>query len=216
MWAFLRWAAVAGSFGSIPVIAPSRTAASVTFRAIGPAVSWLALIGTTPARLHSPRVGLIPTSPLAPDGQTIEPSVSVPTAATARSAAAPTPEPELEPHGLRSSTYGMFVWPPMPLQPLDDGPERKLAHSDRLAFAMMIAPAAFSRCTMKASLGVLPASAQEPAVVDIPVVSMLSLTMIGIPSSGRWSPLRRAWSAASASAWPDGLTAITACSRGLN
>src|SRR6266496_2721174 len=92
----------------------------------------LALIGTTPARLHSPSVGLIPTSPLAPDGQTIEPSVSVPTAATARSAAETTPEPELEPHGLRSSTYGMFVWPPMPLQPLEEGPDRKLAHSDRL------------------------------------------------------------------------------------
>ena len=38
----------------------------------------------------------------------------------------------------------MFVWPPMPVQPLDDGPDRKLAHSDRFALAMMIAPAAFS------------------------------------------------------------------------
>src|SRR5689334_17852286 len=154
----------------------------------------------TPARLHKPSVGLIPTSPLAPDGQTIEPSVSVPTAATARSAAAETPDPELEPHGLRSRTYGMFVWPPMPLQPLEEGPDRKLAHSDRLALPMMIAPAAFSRCTMNASAGVLPASAQEPAVVGRPVVSMLSLTMIGIPSSGRLSPLRRALSAATASA----------------
>src|SRR5207253_10904899 len=164
------------------------TAASVTLRAIGPAVSWSALIGTTPARLHKPSVGLIPTSPLAPDGQTIEPSVSVPTAATARSAAEPTPEPELEPHGLRSRTYGMFVWPPMPLQPLDDGPERKLAHSDRFALAMMIAPAAFNFIAMNASAGVLPARAQEPAVVGMPAVSRLSFTMIGIPSRGRWSP----------------------------
>ena len=46
----------------------------------------------------------MPTTPLAPDGQTTEPSVSVPTAATARSAEATTPEPELEPHGLRSRT----------------------------------------------------------------------------------------------------------------
>src|SRR6187399_1055581 len=117
----------------MPVAAPRSTAASVTLRAIGPAVSWLALIGTTPARLHSPRVGLIPTSSLAPDGQTIEPSVSVPTAATARSAAALTADPELEPQGLRSRTYGMLVWPPIPLQPLDEGAERKLAHSERLA-----------------------------------------------------------------------------------
>ena len=90
----------------------------------------------------------------------------------------------------------MFVWPPMPLQPLDDGPDRKFAHSDRFALAMTSAPAALSCRTMNASAGVLPASAQEPAVVGMPVVSMLSLTMIGIPSSGRWSPPRRALSAA--------------------
>ena len=110
----------------------------------------------------------------------------------------------------------MFVWPPMPLQPLDDGPDRKLAHSERLALPMMIAPAAFSLCAMNASSGVLPASAQEPAVVGMPVVSTLSLTMIGIPSSGRRSPLRRAWSAARASSRAVGLTVITALSFGLS
>src|SRR5438477_8023311 len=110
----------------------------------------------------------------------------------------------------------MFVWPPMPLQPLEDGPDRKLAHSDRLALPMMIAPAAFRRCAMNASAGVLPARAQEPAVAGIPVVAMLSLTMIGIPSSGRWAPLRRAWSAARASARAVGLAVITALSVGLS
>ena len=79
----------------------------------------------------------------------------------------------------------MFVWPPIPLQPLDDGPDRKLAHSDRLAFPITRAPAALSWRTMNASSGVLPASAQEPAVVAMPVVPMLSLTMIGMPRSGR-------------------------------
>src|SRR5215211_686830 len=110
----------------------------------------------------------------------------------------------------------MFVWPPMPLQPLDDGLDRKLAHSDRVALPMMIAPAAFSLAAMNASLGVLPASAQEPAVVGMPVVLTLSLTMIGIPSSGRWSPLLRASSAACASARAVGLTVITAFRIGLN
>ena len=110
----------------------------------------------------------------------------------------------------------MFVWPPIPLQPLDDGPDRKLAHSDRLALPMMIAPAAFSRSTMNASSGVLLASAQEPAVVGMPVVLMLSLTMIGIPSSGRSSPSRRARSEARASARAVGLTVITALSVGLS
>src|SRR3954454_1987057 len=172
----------------MPVIAPRRTAASVAFRAIGPAVSWSALIGTIPFRLSSPSVGLIPTSPFAPDGQTTDPSVSVPTAAGARSAAAAPPEPELEPHGWRSRTYAMFVWPPIPLQPLDETFERKFAHSLRFALPMISAPAALSRRTMNASWGEEPASAHEPEVVGIPVVSMLSLTLIGIPRSRLRSP----------------------------
>ena len=110
----------------------------------------------------------------------------------------------------------MFVWPPMPLQPLDDGPDRKLAHSDRLALPMMCAPAAFSFAAMNASSGVLSASAQEPAVVGMPVVLTLSLTMIGIPSSGRSSPSRRALSAAWASASAVGLTVMTALRVGLS
>src|SRR6476661_4882471 len=110
----------------------------------------------------------------------------------------------------------MFVCPPIPLQPLDDGADRKLAHSDRFALPMMIAPAAFSLAAMNASLGVLPASAQEPAVVAMPVVSTLSLTMIGIPSSGRSLPLPLARSAARASSRAVGLTVITAWSFGFN
>jgi hypothetical protein len=85
-------------------MAPRTTAASVTLRVIGPALSCSAEMGTMPSRLARPRVGLIPTSPFCPDGQTIEPSVSVPTATVARSAAATTAEPELDPQGFRSST----------------------------------------------------------------------------------------------------------------
>src|SRR5271157_600251 len=93
-------------------------AASCTLRAIGPAVSWECEIGITPVRLTSPMVGLTPTIPLTDDGEMIEPSVSVPTATAQRLAATATPEPELEPDGLRSSAYGFFVSPPRPLQPL--------------------------------------------------------------------------------------------------
>src|SRR4026209_2264278 len=104
----------------------------------------------------------------------------------------------------------MFVWPPMPLQPLDDGLDRKLAHSDRLALPMMNAPAAFSLAAMNASSGVLPASAPEAAGAGGPVVPALAFTMMGIPSRGRRSPLRRAESAARASARAVGLTVMTA------
>jgi hypothetical protein len=71
-------------------------------RAIGPGVSWLWAIGTMPARLSRPTVGLTPTRQQWPAGDTIEPSVSVPIAATQRLAAAAAAEPELEPDGQRS------------------------------------------------------------------------------------------------------------------
>ena len=70
-------------------------------------MSWLAEIGTTPVRLVSPTVGLIPTTPFNAAGHRIDPSVSVPTAANANPAATPAPEPELEPPGDRSRACGL-------------------------------------------------------------------------------------------------------------
>jgi hypothetical protein len=99
-----RLARVALSRASMPVIAPSSTAASATVRVIGPAVSWLCAIGTIPERLTRPTVGLRPTSPQTDAGLTIEPSVSVPTATAQRSALIAAAEPELEPLVSRSST----------------------------------------------------------------------------------------------------------------
>src|SRR2546423_1168660 len=116
-------------------------AASVTVRAIGPAVSWLWAMGTMPLPLTSPTVGLIPTIPLALAGDTMEPSVSVPTAAAHRLAATATADPELDPEGLRSSAYGFRVSPPRPLQPLTEWVDRKLAHSLRLVLPRITAPA---------------------------------------------------------------------------
>src|SRR5206468_8714624 len=110
-------AAVAESAGSAPASAPSKIAASVTVRHIGPAVSWLCAMGMTPERLTSPSVGFRPTSEFAPDGQTMEPSVSVPTPTAAKFAAIAAPVPELEPQGLRSSAYGLRHCPPRPLHP---------------------------------------------------------------------------------------------------
>src|SRR5512144_1990543 len=116
---------------------------------MGPAVSWLCAIGMMPARLTRPRVGLMPTSPLPDDGQTTDPSVSVPMPIAARFAAIAAPVPELDPHGLRSSTYGLSVCPPRPLHPLVECVERKFAHSLRFVLPMMIAPAARRRSATK-------------------------------------------------------------------
>src|SRR5580700_11595040 len=126
-------------------------AASATVLVIGPAVSCAAEIGTMPVRLISPTVGLIPTTPHTPAGDTIEPSVSVPTASGARPAATATPEPELDPDGLRPAPCGLTAWPPRVDRPLQDGLERKFAHSDRLAFPRITAPARRSPETRNAS-----------------------------------------------------------------
>src|SRR2546426_6694789 len=122
----------------------------------------------TPDRLTRPSVGLIPTMPQHVDGETIEPSVSVPIATAQRLAATATPEPELDPDGVRSRAYGLRHCPPRPLQPLDDRVERKFAHSERFALPSSTAPAARSRSTRKASRGgVTPESASDPAVLCI-------------------------------------------------
>ena len=57
-----------------------------------------------PLRLTRPTVGLSPTRPFTDAGQMMLPSVSVPMPTAARLAAIAAPVPELEPHGLRSST----------------------------------------------------------------------------------------------------------------
>src|SRR6266567_3648713 len=136
----------------MPVMAPSKKAASETVRAKGPTVSWLCEIGITPARLVRPTVGLMPTTPFVEAGQRIEPSVSVPNDAAARFAAIAAADPELEPQGVRSRTYGLSPCPP---RPLDEAVERKLAHSLRLVLPRITAPASRSLLTTKASRGAL-------------------------------------------------------------
>src|SRR5438128_12278740 len=111
---------------------PSVAAASATVRACGPTVSCVCEIGTTPARLVRPTVGLRPTTPFALPGQTMLPSVSLPNETAVKFAEAAAPEPELEPQGLRSSAYGLLHCPPRPDQPLVDSKERKFAHSERV------------------------------------------------------------------------------------
>src|SRR6202046_475788 len=125
---------------SAAAIAVSRTAASATETAIGPAVSWTGDSGTMPVLLTRPAVGLMPTTPQALDGETIDPSVSGPTARPPRPARTPAAAPA--PDGFGPRARGCAAWPPSVDQPLLDLVERKFAHSDRFALARMIAPAA--------------------------------------------------------------------------
>src|SRR5207249_9886694 len=120
---------VAGSRGSgvLWAIAVRTVAASAAVLAWGPTVSWVCDIGTTPALLTSPTVGLMPTTPFALAGQTILPSVSVPMETAVSFADGAAPEPELEPHGSRSMASGLLHWPPRPHHPLLEKNDAKLA-----------------------------------------------------------------------------------------
>ena len=109
-----------------------------------------------------------PTTPQVLAGDTMDPSVSEPMDTGARPAATATPDPELEPDGLRPVPCGLTAWPPSVLQPLLENGERKLAHSDRFALPRITAPASRSLRVRNASDGSAPSSAGEPAVAGRP------------------------------------------------
>src|ERR1700704_5390784 len=98
-------------------------------------------MGTTPARLTRPAVGLMPTTPLLLAGHTMLPSVSVPIETAVKFAEGAAPEPELDPHGFRLIPYGLLHCPPRPDQPLVAVVDRKLAHSLRVVLPKITAPA---------------------------------------------------------------------------
>src|SRR5947208_3437124 len=196
---------------------PSAAAASATYRPCGPTVSCVCEIGTTPARLVRPTVGLMAATPLALPGQTMLPSVSLPNETAAKFADAAAPEPELEPHGLRLMPYGLFVCPPRPDQPLIDSNERKFAHSDRLVLARITAPPARRfAATVESWVAGAPTNANDPADVCIlSPVSMLSLSRTGMPCRGPSTvPFLRNASAFFAIARASGLSSITALTPG--
>src|SRR5712692_3280112 len=169
-------------------------------------------MGTTPARLVKPTVGLMPTTPLALAGQRTLPSVSVPIDTAAKLAEAAAAEPELEPHGLRAIPYGLLLCPPRPDHPLVDSNDRKLAHSERLVLPRMTAPPARRlAATVESRWAGEPTRANDPALVCIlSPVSMLSFKSTGMPWSGPITlPVARASSAALAITRASGFSSIT-------
>src|SRR5260370_24168713 len=141
-------------------------------------------MGTTPARLVRPTVGLMAATPLTLPGQTMLPSVSLPKETAAKFADAAAPEPKLEPHGFRLMPYGLLVCPPRPDHPLIDSNERKLAHSERLVLPRITAPPSRRLAATVESRGAgVPKSAKEPAVgCTRAPVSLLGLGSTGVPA----------------------------------
>ena len=87
-------------------------AASSALRQIGPALSRLQQSTIAPERLTDPNVGLKPVAPQRVDGETIEPSVSVPIANGKSPATIAAAEPADEPLDPCFRFHGFFVSPP--------------------------------------------------------------------------------------------------------
>ena len=98
-------------------------------------------MGMMPERPTIPTVGFRPTIPFTEEGHTTDPFVSVPIAPAQKFADTEAPDPEEDPHGLRSTAKAFPHCPPRPLQPELDRDALIFAHSDKLAFARIIAPA---------------------------------------------------------------------------
>ena len=84
---------------------------SSALRAIGPTVSNVHEVGTTPSFGTRPSDGRRPVTPQKHAGIRIEPAVSVPSVPAARSAAAAAPLPPLEPPQTRSGDHGLRAGP---------------------------------------------------------------------------------------------------------
>ena len=105
------------SAGSNPFRASSTSAQSSTLRAMGPALSSDQHSAMPPARLTRPNVGRRAVVPQRIEGETSEPSVSVPMANAQRPAAVALADPALEPDEPSRGSKGLRVTPPNQTSP---------------------------------------------------------------------------------------------------
>src|SRR5688500_11025230 len=130
----------------------------------------------------------MPTTPQNAAGWRIEPPVSVPRLAVARPAATAAALPPELPPGTRVGSHGFFVG--LNAEASVDEP---MPNSSMFVLPRMIAPAPRSLLTTVASYGgIQPSRIFEPAVVATPLVTRLSLSAIGTPTSepSGWPVLR--------------------------
>ena len=100
-----------GSDLSGPAITDNAATASSTVSENTDTQSSVRQAGTTPAVGMRPRLGFNPTILLSIAGTRPEPAVSVPSASGTRPAETATPDPELDPPGIRSLRIGLTGMP---------------------------------------------------------------------------------------------------------
>src|SRR6185312_1091394 len=95
---------------------------------MGPALSRLQQSTIAPERLIDPNVGLRPVAPHRADGETIEPSVSVPIVKGNKPATTEAAEPAEDPLDPCFKFHGFFVSPPNHLLLYASAPNESFAH----------------------------------------------------------------------------------------
>ena len=135
--------------------------------------------------------------PVKAPGWRIEPPVSLPIAAAARSAPTAAADPPDDPPGTRERSHGFRV-----AKKAECSVDEPIANSSMLVLPRMTAPAASSRSITVASYGGTNRSRIfEPHVVRTPFVHSTSFTAVGTPSIGPFGrPVRHRSSAAEAAA----------------
>ena len=130
----------------------------------------------------------------------------------------PTPEPELDPCGLRSSTYGIAALPAgtAPAADASEARGRRPTRSCSTCRGVSRPPrAACPRCTRPRADSSAPARAIPPSSAVLSALPMFALSSTGIPCSGpRTLPALRSASSASAIVSASGFVSITARSSG--
>src|SRR5262245_34198948 len=91
-------------------------------RQMGPILSMLQLSAIAPVLLTRPNVGRRPDAPQRVDGETIEPSVSVPIEKATKPAIVPDADPAEEPLEPCLRFHGFFVTPPYHISPMARAP----------------------------------------------------------------------------------------------
>ena len=107
-----------GSWPSGPWMALNTRPQSSTVRAMGPILSMLQLRAMAPWRLTRPKVGRRPVVPHTVDGDTMEPSVSVPIPNGSKPADTAEAVPADEPLEPVSGCHGLRVRPPNQMSPV--------------------------------------------------------------------------------------------------
>src|SRR5947209_10066187 len=124
-----------------------------------------------------PNVGRSPVTPQRPDGDRIDPLVSVPIANPTSPAAVADPGPADDPLDPSCRFHGFIVCPPNQRSPCANSPDA--------SFASSTAPASRSiSTTLASSSSIWSLYASEPHVVLKPLTVMMSFAPHGIPCSG--------------------------------